>query len=180
MIITSHFITLDGVIASPEQWHPAFASPESMDVMLAQLRRADGMLVGRRTFAEFASWWPDQGDEVPAAKETNAIPKYVVSSTLESPAWGPTEVLSDGPVQAVRTLDERGLTVFLPGSAELTGAVLAAGLVDEMQFYLDPVVLGEGLRLFGDERGQIRLELDRCTPLPHGVLHLVYRTGSRR
>ena len=124
MIITSHFITLDGVIASPEQWHPAFASPESMDVMLAQLRRADGMLVGRRTFAEFASWWPDQGDDVPAAKETNAIPKYVVSSTLES-------------------------------------------------------LLGEGLRLFGDERGQTRLELDRCTPLPHGVLHLVYRTGSR-
>lgn len=176
MIFATNFITLDGVIGSPERWHPAFTSPESMAVLLEQMARSDGMLVGRRTFEEFASWWPHQGDDVPVAPETNAMRKFVVSASLTEPSWGPTEVLTGGPVAAAEELNRRGLTVMLPGSARLTRTLLSAGLIDEMQFYLDPLVLGDGLRLFDDLAGQSRFELVDITRLPHGVLFLVYRT----
>jgi dihydrofolate reductase len=174
MIFTSHFITLDGVVGSPERWHPAFASSQSMDVLLAQMARSDGMLVGRRTFEEFASWWPHQSDDVPAAKETNAMRKYVVSATLTDPSWGPAEVLAGGPVAAAEELTRRGLTLMLPGSAQLTRTLLSAGLVNEMQLYVDPLVLGDGLRLLDGIAGQLRFALVDSTTLPHGVLHLVY------
>jgi dihydrofolate reductase len=174
MIISSHFVTLDGVIGSPEQWHPAFASAASMDVLLAQVARVDGLLLGRRTYEEFAAYWPRQGDDVPAAKETNAIRKYVVSSTLNNPDWGPAEVLAGDPVRSVNALNERGLTLFLTGG-RLTRTLLAAGMIDEVQFYLDPFVAGDGLRLFAGFQAQARLELTQCTRLPNGVLHLVYR-----
>lgn len=176
MIFTSHFITLDGVIASPEQWHPAFASPASMDRLLGQMSRADGMLIGRRTYEEFADWWPDQDDQVPGAPETNAMPKYIVSTKLGAPAWGPAEVFEHGPVAAAEELTARGLTVMVPGSAQLTRALLAAGQIDELQLYLDPMVLGDGLRLFDGDRGQSRFSLAESVQLPEGMLHLVYRT----
>lgn len=177
MIISSHFVTVDGVIGSPEQWHPTFASPGSIDVLLTQVARADGLLLGRRTFEGFAAYWPRQGDDVPAAKETNAIRKYVVSSTLSDPDWGPTEVLAGDPVESVTALNERGLTLFQAGG-QLTRTLLAAGMIDEVQFYLDPFVAGDGLRLFDGFRAQTRLELAQCTQLPNGVLHLVYLAGA--
>jgi dihydrofolate reductase len=177
MIISSHFVTLDGVTGSPEQWHPAYASQESIDVLLSQVARVDGLLLGRRTFQEFAAYWPLQGDDVPVAKETNAIRKYVVSSTLGKPEWGPTEVLAGDPVRAVTTLNERGLTLFQTGG-RLTRTLLAAGMIDEVQFYLDPFVAGEGLRLFDGFHERLRLELAECTRLPNGVLHLVYLAGG--
>lgn len=177
MIISSHFVTLDGVIGSPEQWHPAFVSPESIDVLLTQVARSDGLLLGRRTFEEFAAYWPRQGDDVPAAKETNALRKYVVSSTLSDPQWGPTEVLAGDPVQSVTTMNDRGLTLFLAGG-QLTRTLLAAGMVDEMQFYLDPFIAGDGMHLFDGFQAQLRLDLAQCTQLPNGVLHLVYLAGG--
>ena len=177
MIFTSHFITLDGVVASPEQWHPAFNSPDSMAVLIGQMERADGMLVGRRTFDEFASWWPEQGDDVLGAKETNAMQKYVVSATRDDVSWGPTEILPGGAAAAAHEMARRDLTVMLPGSVQLTRALVSAGLVDEMQFYLDPLILGDGLRLFEQDHGQSRRELDGVTTLPNGMLHLVYRAS---
>lgn len=173
MIISSHFVTVDGVVGSPERWHPPFVSPESISVLLAQLERTDGLLLGRRTFEEFAAYWPGQGEDVPVAKETNAICKYVVSSTLGEPDWGPVEVLAGDPVRSVQSLNERGLTLWLTGVG-LTRTLLAAGMIEEMQLYLDPLVAGEGLRLFDGFDAQSRLRLVGCTPLPKGVLHLVY------
>lgn len=106
--------------------------------------------------------------------------KYVVSATLADPAWGPAEVFSDGPVAAAEELNRRGLTLMLPGSARLTRALFAAGLVDDMQFHLDPLMLGDGLRLLDGVRGQARFALAGCTTLPHGMLHLVYRAERAR
>ncbi len=173
MIIASHFITLDGVFDAPEQWHPAFASDDLYEVLLEQLGRADGLLLGRRCYDEFAAFWPLQGDEVPVANETNAIHKFVVSSRPELP-WGPAELLPGGPAGAARELAGRGSTGWATGG-ELTRSLLAAGLVDELQFFLDPIVLGAGRRLFDGEVGQSRFGLDSQRLLPHGVLHLTYR-----
>ncbi|WP_152361923.1 dihydrofolate reductase family protein [Microlunatus speluncae] len=176
MIIASHFITLDGVFESPEQWHPAFVSDELYAVLLEQLARADGLLLGRRCYDEFAAYWPLQGDEVPVANETNAAHKYVVSSRPDLP-WGPAEVLPDGPAGAARELDRRGATGWATGG-ELTRSLLAAGLVDELQFYLDPIVLGQGRQLWQGEVGQSRFDLVGHRALPHGVLHLTYRASG--
>jgi dihydrofolate reductase len=175
-IISSHFITLDGVIGWPEKWHPAFASAESIDVLRQQLARADGLLLGRRTFEEFAAYWPTQGDDVAVAKETNAIRKYVISSTLKTSDWGPTEILHGDPLQSAKSLNDRGLTLFLTGG-QLARTLLAAGVVDEVQFYLDPLIVGDGMRLFDGFQAQLRLQLGQSTQLPSGVLHLVYRAA---
>lgn len=178
MIISSHFITMDGVIGSPEVWHPEFAAPESIDVLEAQLARVDGLLIGRRTYEEFAAYWPEQGDDVPLATTTNAIRKYVVSSTLDDPPWGPVDVLTDGPVRAAERLNAAGRTVFLTGG-RLARTLMEADLVDELQLYLDPLTLGDGMRLFDRGTVQRRFELASCTSLPRGVLHLTYRAVHR-
>lgn len=176
MIIASHFITLDGVFDAPEQWHPAFASDELYEVLLEQLGRVDGLLLGRRCYDEFAAFWPQQGDEVPVAAQTNASHKFVVSSRPELP-WGPAEVLPGGPVGAARELTRRGSSGWATGG-RLTRSLLAAGLVDELQFFLDPIVLGAGRRLFDGEVGQSRFALVGQRLLPHGVLHLSYRAAG--
>jgi dihydrofolate reductase len=88
MLYSTTFLTLDGVMADPHVWHPAYASREALDLLESQVAAAGTMLIGRRTYEEFASWWPGQGDEVPLARVTNAIRKDVVTSTLDHDKGG--------------------------------------------------------------------------------------------
>lgn len=170
-IYASMFLTLDGVIEAPHVWHPPYISEESMQVLADQMAGASAMLLGRRTYEDFAGYWPHQSDDVPLAKATNGIRKYVVTRTLASVEWSNTEVVD---LAAVRSVGERHDVVMVPGGAELVRALLGEGLLDELRITLDPVVVGHGRRLFGDgfKKG-LELVEHRC--LPHGVMHLVYR-----
>ncbi|MFC7406419.1 dihydrofolate reductase family protein [Georgenia alba] len=178
MILTSHFITLDGVVQAPEQWHTSFDSDEQIDALRDQLAGLDALLLGRRTYEEFAAYWPQQGDDVPLARETNGLHKLVVSSRDEV-GYQPAEVIAADVATAVREVNRRGLAVGVPGATRLTRALLAADAVDEMQLFLDPVVLGTGERLFDGDVGQTRLTLTGTRELPHGVVHLTYRRPAR-
>ena len=178
MLSSSTFLTLDGVMSDPHVWHPAYASDESLALLAEQMDRADVMLIGRRTYDEFASWWPHQGDDVPLASRTNAIPKRVVTSARGPLDWHGASRLEGDVVPAVRALKDQVGDVALAGSGTLFRALLAAGLIDEMRITLDPLVLGTGLRLFAGVP-VTGFELVERIDLPKGVQYLAYRPVRR-
>jgi dihydrofolate reductase len=177
MLFSSTFLTLDGVMSDPHLWHPAFSSDESMALLADQMDEADALLIGRRTYDEFSSWWPRQDDSVPLATRTNEIQKYVLSGTLASPVWQPTTVVDGADLAGLVTrLRDAHRSVAVAGSASVVRALLAAGLLDEVRIYLDPVVLGSGAKLFDGSEPTVGLELVAHRALPHGMQFLTYRT----
>ena len=177
MLFSSTFLTLDGVMSDPHIWHPAYSSDESLALLAEQMDEADAMLIGRTTYEELSSWWPDKDDSVPLAARTNAMTKYVVSRTLTSVDWNGSSVVDgDDLPGVVERLNATHDSVAVNGSARLVRALLAAGLLDEVRIYLDPLVLGTGLRLFDGTVPTTGLELVHQRSLPHGMQFLVYRT----
>jgi dihydrofolate reductase len=181
-IYASMFLTLDGVMEAPHVWHPAYVSEESMTMLAEQMAGATAMLLGRRTYEDFAGYWPRQPSEVPLADATNNIRKYVLSNTLSEAAWDKTTVLDGDLVTATRALKEREHSVLVPGGARLVQALLREHLLDELRITLDPIVVGSGRTLFADRSSTTRLQLGDSRRLPHGVIYLAYRpvgtTGS--
>jgi dihydrofolate reductase len=178
MLYTTNFITLDGVMSDPEVWHPAYASDESMDILERQMDAADAMLIGRRTYDEFAEYWPQQEDTVRFATRTNTIRKVVVTSRPGPLTWTNSAALEGDVPDGVRALKQQLDEVAVVGSATLTRSLLTEGLVDEMRFYLDPFVRGEGRRLFEAGIPATRLELVDQRALPRGVHYLAYRAST--
>src|SRR6185437_6285379 len=155
-IVVSEFVTLDGVMEDP-------GGSEKTDGggwAFRFERGAEGMLLGRRTYDGFAAVWPSVQDEAGFADKMNAMPKYVVSSTLEEPAWNNTRVLGGDAVAAVSALKaEEGGDLLVAGSCSLVQTLLAHGLVDDLRLMVYPVVLGHGKRLFADRSETAAFEL---------------------
>lgn len=179
MLYSTTFVSLDGIVSDPHVWFPRFASDESLALLADHMDDAGAMLIGRRTYEEFAEWWPRQPDSVPLATRTNAMTKYVVSTTLRSAVWHGSELLpADDLAGAVAGLRERHRTVAVAGSATLQRWLLRTGLLDEMRLYLAPVVLGGGLRLFDGTVPPAELQLTDRRALPNGVQYLAYALGG--
>src|SRR5215212_2143505 len=145
-------------------------------------QRADAFLFGRRTYEIFAgSWgtWDDPGDS-PIWTALNTTPKYVASTTLTEPQWADTTVLS-GDVAAtigeLKAKQEGELQVH--GSGALIRWLLDNDLVDEMNLFVCPVILGQGTRLFPDAGPDLALELVESRTTPRGVTIQVYRPTGR-
>jgi dihydrofolate reductase len=178
-LYSSHFITLDGVVSDPHVWHPRYASGESVERLLGEMNATSTHLLGRTTYTEFASFWPTQTG--PIADVTNVIPKHVVSRSLSDvdASWGDTTVLRGDPAEEVARLKEDHDIVGVHGSGTLVRALLAAGLIDEVRLTLDPVVIGEGRRLFSEaDTPSADLELVDVATYPLGVVQLTYRPTS--
>lgn len=116
---------------------------------------------------------------MPLARRTNQIRKYVVSATVDSFGWTNTQGVGGDLVEAVGAVRGANDEVIVPGGAMLIRTLLDEGLIDEMRFYLDPIVVGEGLRLFADNTEQISFELTDQRMLPNGVTYLAYRPVGR-
>lgn len=149
-LIVSEFITADGVIEDPE-W--TFTEVEHDDAIYEikgrEQEEAGALLLGRQSYDEFAPVWPSM-EEFAAY---NAMPKYVVSSTLENPEWHNTSVLrSLDEVRALKESDEPG-TILVHASATLAQGLAEAGLVDRYHLLVFPITLGGGKRLFATEGG---------------------------
>ena len=176
LVITQN-ITLDGSIEMIGDW---FDPQAGTDDLLAEVRRqdeaADALLLGRQTFEDFRSFWPQQTEDPTGITDyLNQVRKYVVSSTMTDPGWDPTTVLAGDPVPAVRELKAQpGRDIVVAGSITLTHALVAAGLVDEYRLFTFPVVQGRGRRLFPDgvEVPQLR-RLDAKT-FDNGVTYAAY------
>ena len=116
MLYSTTVLTLDGVMSDPHVWHPPYTSDESVALLGDHLDSADVMLVGRRTFEEFAAWWPTQPDEVPLARRTNAIAKVAATSTPVSTEWSNSSVIAGGLEATVHRWRDEGVDVMVPGA----------------------------------------------------------------
>jgi dihydrofolate reductase len=174
-IVVSEFVTIDGVMESPDRWVPAFWSPDAEQFKLREILSADGLLLGRMTYEGFAAAWPDRSDPDGFADRMNGIAKHVVSSTLMNPAWSNTSVMTGDPATEVARLKETtGGDIVVAGSASLVNLLLKSGLADEYRLMIFPTIAGRGKRLFSVQSSPATLELRGITELPHGVAVLSY------
>ncbi len=167
-LVATEFLTLDGVMEDPGGgesfdrggWAFQFdRGAEGDRFKMDELMAADAQLLGRVTYEGFAAAWPQMdGDEF--GQKMNAMPKYVVSSTLHSADWTNSTVLSGELPAEISPLKERYAgDILIAGSARLVQALLALDLLDELRLMVFPVVLGAGRRLFSDAGEARRLKL---------------------
>src|SRR3954454_8949131 len=182
-IVVTEFVSLDGVMEDPGGsedfkhggWTFEFSRGEEGDKFkVDETMQSEAMLLGRKTYEGFADAWPEREGEF--ADRFNAMPKYVVSSTLRDPSWGNTTVLDGDLASAVAHV--RGDTdgdVVVHGSAQLVEGLIANDLVDELWLMVFPVVLGNGKRLFGATDDKKPLRLTDSKVVGDGVAIMVYQ-----
>ncbi len=167
-IVVTEFVSLDGVVEAPgggegykhDGWSFEIdRGDEGNRFKLDETMASEALLLGRKTYEGFAAAWPSREGDF--ADKFNSMPKYVVSSTLESPEWGNTTVLEGDLAQAVARLREAHEgDVVVHGSPQLVQGLIEADLVDELRLMVFPVVLGTGKRLFGETSDKKLLRLD--------------------
>lgn len=172
-IVVTEFVSLDGVVDSPgggDHPHAGWTFKdvpfveEAYEIKGREMETATALLLGRRSYDEFAPVWPSMEEFA----TYNAMPKYVVSSSLQDPGWTNTQVL--------RNLDEvaalkgtEGGEIHVHGSATLAQGLLAAGLVDRLHLLTFPLVLGSGKRLFADDGGKTAFSLVEHATYANGI-----------
>jgi dihydrofolate reductase len=180
LVITQN-ITVDGAVEMLGDWFDPHVADEDL---VAETRRqdaeADALLVGRRTFEDFRSYWPNQADDATGITAyLNQVAKYVVSSTMTDSEWENSTVLAGDPVEQTTALKSRpGKDIVLTGSISLAHALIAAGLVDEYRLFVYPTVQGGGRRLFPDGATFPRLVLvEAPKSFASGITLLRYRAA---
>jgi dihydrofolate reductase len=182
------FLTVDGVmqgLGSPDEdrdggfehggWGAPYAEGINPDAGASGLSATTSYLFGRRTYEKTAAFWPHQPADNPIAASMNALPKYVVTRTLASVDWAGTTILSGDPSEDVAALKAEGEgTIAVLGSGVLARSLLAAGLVDGLQLFVHPLLLGTGRRLFGDLPLPRSLRLDAVDRTELGSVMLSY------
>src|SRR5215208_3501158 len=148
-VIVSQFITVDGVVEDPGGsenferggWAFDFNRGDDGDQFkLDEVMGAEALLLGRRTYEGFAEAWPSRTGDF--ADKFNTMTKYVVSSTLGEPEWNNTQAISVDDLERIKR--ETDGDILVNGSVQLVGALLDAGLVDELRLMVFPIVLGKG------------------------------------
>lgn len=175
-ISVHEFITLDGVIENPK-WSFGFPFDPKMGAAIgAIMGGCSAILLGRRTYAEFAPAWSSRtAEQDPGAPFMNDTAKYVVSGTLQDPDWANTTVLGRYRPEAIEGLKRQiDGGIYVSGSGTLVRAMLADGLVDDLHLFVYPIALGHGDRLFQAGQAETRLALRGCESYTSGVVHLAY------
>ena len=189
-IVVSEFMTLDGVVEAPggefqpdgrTGWVGPHFTPALGAFKLDELMAADALLLGRRTYEQFARAWPPRSDEQGFADRMNALPKHVASTTLEAPLEWNAAILGDDFAHSVAELKQRySRDILVCGSADLVHTLARHDLVDEYRLMLFPVFLGGGRRLFREGSASIPLTLARTVPLEGGVVVHSYEPARTR
>jgi dihydrofolate reductase len=177
------FISLDGVVEAPDQWHFPYFDEAMGAAVSTQIDASDTLLLGRVTYDSFAGAWPDReqaGEEDAGfAKQLGDMRKIVVSRQQLDLGWRNAEQLEGDLVESVRALKAEGEGVIgMSGSISIVRQLLEAGLLDELHLLVHPIAVRKGMRLF-DEGESIPLELLRSETFPTGVLNLVYGPDSK-
>jgi dihydrofolate reductase len=173
------FISLDGVVEAPDQWHFPYFNDEMGAAVDATLGAADTVLFGRKTYDSFAGAWPERetaGEEdAGLAKALGDARKIVVSNQKLGFTWRNSEQLEGDLVEAVTALkDEPGRNIGLSGSVSVVRQLLAAGLLDELHLLVHPIAVRKGMRLFDEAETPFPLTLISSETFKTGVLNLVY------
>lgn len=171
-------ISLDGFVGS-DRGHPGIVPPEGPELKqwkLDHISRAGAHLMGRVTYQEMSSYWPQSDDDY--AAPMNDIPKVVFSKTLRDhhASWRETRVARGDLAQEIADIKAQpGLDVIVWGGAGLAGALAAADLIDEYRLLVKPLALGRGQGLFDQLPEARQLRHVETTPFPSGVVVQVYR-----
>ena len=177
-VIASEFVSLDGVMESPDQWHFPYFNDEMGEAIGAAMAQADAMLMGRVLYEEWAAYWPQQDpEENPIAATMNGRQKYVVSTTLEEPLeWSNSTLIKENIAEEIEKLKKGpGKDIVISGSGTLVRSLLRYGLLDELKLMVHPILVGGGKRLFDEEAETKPLELVDSKTFSTGVLYLTYR-----
>lgn len=169
------FISLDGVVESPDKWHFPYFDEEMGAAVGAGFAGADALLMGRVLYEEWAAYWPEHADQ-PFGDVMNSIRKYVVSNTLQTTEWQNAELVGGDVAQTLTDIKAGdGGDITVSGSATTVRWLLREGLLDELNLLVHPIVVGGGLaRLFPPDEATARVELLSAQTLNSGVLNLSY------
>ncbi len=187
-ITVLNHLTLDGVMQAPgrpdEDRRGGFelggwARPrgDAIGEVTGGIFDAGALLLGRRTYEDFAAYWPNQPEPNPFTELLNASRKYVASNTLEEPlAWRNSTLLKGDAAEAVTRLKEQpGNDLLVMGSGELVQSLMRHNLIDEFVLMIHPLVLGTGRRLFTDGGASASLSLADAKATGSGVVVATYR-----
>lgn len=174
-LIVSAQMTADAVMDHNDQWFDP--ERESEQYGADQLRAADALLLGRETYEFFSSVWPKMtGDPGGFADRMNSLPKFVASRTIQEPLTWNASLLKGDVVERVAELKQQLSGNLLSyGFGELAHHLAGHGMVDEVRFWLHPVIWGDGLRPLQDGRPPVRMRLIGATTFSSGVVLLSYQ-----
>ncbi len=176
-IVASFFVSLDGVMESPQEWHFPYFDEEMGQAVGAGFAASDTLLMGRVTYEEWVPVWPKRTGAM--ADQINAAHKYVVSGSLAAVDWANTTLIAEDVGARIAALkDEPGKDIALSGSATLVEWLLHEGLLDELRLMVHPIVLGRGRRLFSDGQPPKPLQLVASQTFSTGVADLTYRPAD--
>jgi dihydrofolate reductase len=184
-LIISENVSLDGVVQDPTGeegfkhggWFASVGDrdrDERAKVMLDEALSTEAMLLGRRSYEFLATRWPSRAGAL--ADRLNSKPKYVVSSTLQNPAWKNSKVLNGDAVADVSRLkQELSGDIVIAASFQLVHALIEHDLADELRLMIHPIVLGAGVRLFDDTAGNVPLHLLGAKTVGDNLAFLTYK-----
>ena len=184
-IIISESVSLDGVIQDPAGdegfqrggWVGRVGDrgrEEAAQVLLEEALGTEAMLLGRRSYEFLAARWPSRTGAL--ADRLNSKPKYVVSSTLQAPAWNKTTVLKGNVMNEVSKLKQQlAGDIVVPASFQLIRTLIEHDLADELRLMIYPVVLGAGERLFGETSDNKPLRLTSTRTVGNDLAYLTYQ-----
>ncbi len=192
-VVVFNSLTLDGVMQAPGRpdedlrggfehggWALPYADPVLGSVAAAGIAKGGALLLGRRTYEDFASVWPNQTEDNPFTAVLNNTQKYVASTTLEEPlAWSNSTLLKGDAAEAVARLKQQpGKDLTVLGSGALVQSLLRRNLVDEYVLLIYPLVLGSGRRLFTDGGAFAALRLVDTKTTTTGVVIATYQPAE--
>jgi dihydrofolate reductase len=191
-LIVTEFVTLDGVAQAPGGpdedrdggfayggWQAPLLDHESGGVLFERARSMDALLLGRKTYEIFADYWPRAPEEIPFTGLLNGVPKYVASRTLAGPlGWQGSTLVAGDLAESITALKERYDEIHVIGSLDLVQSLLRYSLVDWMNLWVYPLLLGRGKRLFADGTVPTALRLTESVTYPNGTLQLAYETAG--
>lgn len=191
-IVAFESVTLDGVMQAPGRpdedrrggfehggWAAPYSDPDLGKAAGESMAETGGLLLGRRTYEDFYSFWPKQKDN-PYTEILNKARKYVVSSTLKEPLpWESSTLIKGDAADAVADLRKKpGKDLVMLGSGKLARSLMQEHLIDEYVLLVHPLVLGSGQRLFTDDGELAKFKLVDTKTTSKGVVMATYRNGA--
>lgn len=191
-LVVTEFVTLDGVAQAPGEpdedrddgfahggWQAPLLDHDAGAAMFEQASSMDALLLGRKTYEIFANYWPHAPEEIPYTGLLNRVPKYVVSRTLSSPlAWEGSSLLAGDLAESIPAVKDRHDEVHVIGSLDLVQSLLRLGLVDRLNLWQYPLLLGTGKQVFAGGTVPTALRLTDSVTHPNGTLQLTYEPAG--
>lgn len=192
-VVVTSSLTLDGVMQAPGRpdedrrggfehggWAVPYADSVMASAMAEGIAKSGPLLLGRRTYEDFAAVWPNQPEDNPYTTVINNCQKYVASTTLKEPlSWNNSALLEGDAAEGVARLKRQpGKDLVVLGSGELVRSLLRHDLIDEYVLLIHPLILGSGRRLFTDDVSRAALRLVDSKITTTGVVIATYQQSQ--